>query len=106
MGRLPCPLHVELSMKTPAFRMALDLETYANHAKRKTIEVADVELLLRRSVVRQQTEKRKGERVHGSLYRMPLNINLIHSHTRGQYRVSNHNEPTSKSGRRDRFCQI
>ena len=32
-------------------RMALDLETYAHHAKRKTIEVADVELLLRRSVV-------------------------------------------------------
>ncbi|XP_059893570.1 centromere protein T [Gadus macrocephalus] len=29
-------------------RMALDLETYAHHAKRKTIEVADVELLLRR----------------------------------------------------------
>ncbi|CAL8306523.1 unnamed protein product [Boreogadus saida] len=29
-------------------RMALDLETYAHHAKRNTIEVADVELLLRR----------------------------------------------------------
>lgn len=33
-------------------RLTEDLETYAVHAKRKTIEVEDVELLLKRLVVR------------------------------------------------------
>ncbi|KAG7251939.1 hypothetical protein CRUP_022175, partial [Coryphaenoides rupestris] len=38
-------------------RMAVDLETYAHHAKRKTIEVADVELLLRRGEPHQRRRR-------------------------------------------------
>ena len=47
---VPASLYFTLFNRMDKFfdRLADDLETYAVHAKRKTIEVEDVELLLRR----------------------------------------------------------
>lgn len=43
-----CFFFIPLSLKKYFERLAEDLEVYATHAKRKTIEVEDFELLMRR----------------------------------------------------------